>query len=592
MKVSVTIGVTVRSRYYETGTNGYVELFLPRSIQFKAPDRVPITTDATTNYLVDFPLDLSMNTPLILYWYVERGMDGSRGNGKPVDGKDIKSISSSGSASVIQLYECRAGYGFSTLHDIIKKREPIPLIDVTGQGVGSVVIDILSVPPKTVYLNDAPYGSPFPYSDTAEREMDTYRSTMTNLIRMTTKCTESNISGYLFPTSFADTVVAVGTVPLWLYPYFAVNGTHMELDNCEDLLLRHLQIACYDMGIDDIESAIIGKDLTDRDIAEIIGEMQTVVPRYLLYVQDSVKRERRDITADEWAYPRDDPDTGDDCEGFSAVDLECCFLLRRGGAFKSKVLQYLQSFDRGYVPLFCIVTISLDAKGEKRSYHAMTIKLDRDWLAWKTGLWATPPSHPLLPAVILESTTYATSCWTYESPLATDSELKSRFFRSYSKTPIESAPKAPHSMLLNVYHHVQVGIPVDWVKEKGITRLEFSQMGKTGASFLNLMDYADSVSISAIRESQLEIERCLSLYECMPPLRPIRSPPLSATPAIALRKSPEMRTRQPKVSMVYRAIDWNDKVEAQVKRQTGCTTLEVAELFITDRLRGVAIRGW
>jgi hypothetical protein len=499
-----------------------------------------------------------------------------------------------------------------------------PLLDVNEMTVGSIRMEIEEVPESSTIFVTAP---------TSTTEIATVNGKVTieeSLLSdvdcaslesdLEARAPESNID-YLPRFVFPTVPLIYGRAPLWTFPWQTVFGSHIDpIKNSkqeERLLKCHMILAASNLHMKSYTEVM---NSPPSVIAEFIGEMQTPIIKSLLYVKDSSHETYGERYTDEWDFPRDDPKSGDDCEGFASVTHELVYKLIRG-SFKDTVLQFLQQFDRvHYIPLFCVMGISV---GENAyTYHACNIKVDAEWLYSKLGLplpeafieqkkkWqAEAPrvcqqlrTGRYYPAIVLEPTTYTTSCSTFASPYTT----KEIYMRSHTTTPVESMSKVPFHMMYNTYHHIQTAICPLLMHRHKITRIDFMQDGKLAASFYDIINYLHSDSITLIPRyyTNTKVDHrnyANRYYECLPHLSPLLPPPSpdDENPITVVYKTGPSITSSHTLyrDAWYRFIDFSDTdIHTAVMKQFGVpgtgSIIEIALIQCTSNLSAIRIREW
>ncbi len=337
-------------------------------------------------------------------------------------------------------------------------------------------------------------------------------------------------------------------------------------------------------------------------LVEFISEMSAVIVRSQLYVKDTSKQAYGDQSTDDWDYPRDRHVGGDDCEGFSAMILECVYMLRRG-VFVDPVLRALQRIDSLYIPFFAVVAIALAPEGVNYTYHACVLKFDSRWVAASIGdpsiarTKLTYKQLPLLPAVVLESTTYTTSTLAYRDRACTPAGYQ----RSHVLRPIESMTKVPLRMLDNVYLHAVMCVSVELLESHLISRLEFRDAkGRVGVQFFSLLTYSPSVTtVPYYYATPAAIKAVDASFDHVPFLVAIR-PPMSSSSSSGVvtyltRVPLAVHASPPYVDMCYRTVDWEavgDTIISQLHTIVPRENIEVVRLQLTSRASMIRIRAW
>lgn len=572
----VVLGGIVTGTYYTKGSGGQIVIFLPRSLE--DPHHGLSSTACRTGE--EFEAEISMptafpaDTPVMVQWRTRRRMRGE------------EHLEGEGEGKGVQSYEARAGTGQTTISEIGDGTH-VRLRDSEGIPIGLVELFVKRVRLQTVELLKPTPGA-FLTTDQVTAIGQEERERVTRSLGRRPDHKETNV-GYLERWVFPDIVVPVGRLPLWTYPWQATHGMHMVRHTDERLLLALVEATKYSMHVNSDEQ-LLRTDTPVPWLAEFIAELQTVVTRHILYVKDSSKRAGGvDLDTDDWDYPRDGLLNVDDCEGLDALILECVYRLRGPTVFANPVLQRLQAFDRGYIPLFCLVTLRI---GEGAyTYHACTIKLDARWLRWKLGLkGAAAPTTAMLPALVLEPTTYTTSCRQFRSKYFTPAVYR----RSHLMTPVESNSKAPAESLGGVYRHVVVATSPELVDELSLTRIDFSYGGREAVPIEKLIAYDPGVVLTAGYSSSQTIELARRAFECMPRLTRMRPPPLDTQIVNRLvdESHSSSSSSPPVFDTCYREADWHPGMENELKVAANLGRIEVVKLQLTSKLAGIRVRGW
>lgn len=582
---SVVFGAKLTARYYAKGAKGKLIVFLPRPLEDHkhntSSTEIKVGGDEQTEIGVRIPRALPMDTPVLVHWRTRRIMHGESHYDNDHDEKSLP-----GDGVLLQPYESRAGTGRTTL-DMVERGVVVPLLDIDDDPVGEVYLSVLRVPERSVLLLPATgkYNTHVHIEQLAKEED---RRVLSNIIPR-----HSNID-YIQNWHFGVIITPVGRIPLYEFARQAISGSHMDHSTDAALLLNFANHSLDSMFL--TQQQVLSDELPPAVMAELMGEIQTLVTRYMLYVKDSSKRNGDDKANDDFDFPRDGSLSVDDCEGYNAIVHECIYKFRnRSVPFDHPLLKRLVNFDMQYIPLFALVTLKVGDTGW--TYHACTIKLDRSWFMEKIGLTnesSSPPSSSrrLLPACVLEPTTYTTSCHAYRHPSVT----RDTYSRSHLLKPVESNTKIPGDLVPGIYRHVVVVTCPELLASHNIARIDCIYNGRSAIPIQRLLSYSDDVVLkaSSYEGGKAAIDTISNTLDCLPRLSRMRPPSDQKQHIKTLVAAPlsAHNWHYPEFNACYRSCDWVQGMEKQIMKQAGLSQVEVTELQLTSRLSGIRVRGW
>jgi hypothetical protein len=368
-------------------------------------------------------------------------------------------------------------------------------------------------------------------------------------------------------------VFPAGRLPMWALSFMITQRPidHARVAESLDCLAR---LCCTELFAQTPEELMHNA----ADMAELVAAMQTFVTRSSIYVLDSRfdALTRATIAVDEWEYINDQPDQQrrrGDCEDLSAAVMEQSWLLKEVKS-DNLLVQSLQSFERDYLSLMCV--IAMPAVGNSSPYyHVVVIKLDR--LAVLAGLEnkVVPARSRLFPPVMIEATSFTTSCPKYRSPKETSVTVQ----HSQLLQPSENLVHITWDQLVRSgqYGHVQTAFCPELLNSRGTAQIDFEYQGKLGVPLKQLLNEWGVSETSAIRAFETKadadmIEGVRSAFDAMPvsPFFYCSKQQLRVTP---LPKR-VLDAKTVRFSAWYRAADYNESVRSAIRSH-----VEGAELF-------------
>jgi hypothetical protein len=444
-------------------------------------------------------------------------------------------------------------------------------IDVTdnyGTMIGTIRIGLVYLP-SHVYILEGKDNEHASLIDRVMKRMDTECKSMV-LSYPTTNITE--VSNSLF----RGVLTPWGGMPSWSFPYLATKPVALDANNT---LEAFMNIACYNMGLnlEDIK-------WDDATTSEMIAEMVSLIPRSCHYTSDvGLREDKRTTSVDDWAFLCHQPSlsmASYDCEDSSLSVMEWSYLLASAKGFTHPVLLRLQAHERRYMTFFCIITLRT-SNTEDYGYHVIVLKLDRNWfMSRMRGITTT--TDVVLPPVLIDTTTYSTSCWKYRSTVCTEA-----VYEATSVThPVEVMGKVPSELQYTrrtMYGHLQSMICPELTRDKArISMIDVMREGKLGATIQHLMEYDKGLEFKCYSTTTEAIEAVdVISRQLMPPVY---------TSVCTNIQSHLARMRHPrtyKIDGLIRYMDWNREEMAR-KYNKGDVTYTT--LDIVDGLRVIRVR--
>lgn len=553
----ITIAFQIDAEYYPDGADGYVTMYIPRSLsdsKYNDPE-VAMVTGRRYDIRLWVPSSMPSNMPIMIRWTVKRTLLGD----KHIDGYAAPSSSSSKSSSTQpQVYYALAAFVNPEINQLEDVRSHV-MKDIQGTSVGTIKMVAVSIeggvilsPPLQSYINDN--------TTRAER-----------MAKVTEKSLSSKMNGtnitYLPPSFFDAYPTPIGTIPRWAF----VREVERPIDDpvkynrCFEGLLK---IAKLSMGY--LDRADIPIDTK----CELMCNMFLAPTRHLMYVTDSSRRQYDDTPTDEWEHlghsGRGELE-GFDCEDGASQTIELIynFINMPSKAIKDPLLLELHTIAQGYMPLFCIGSIRL---GSGYTYHAFVLLMD------KNRLKTPPTATTALPTCLLESTNYSTSCWEYKDGKQTQKEYEAK----HLKQPIEAITFVPNNLMKSIYMHLCVAYSPTLMK-LGIARLDFTQGGRYGVSILDIMQ---GNTYNVIETS---LPEDTNFYDYMQ-----RSGSLFVNDNVGIDPESwaDLATTKPDYDLCYRAVDWSSKLYSDIRSQTKASKTQVIHINLPANQKGVRVRCW
>lgn len=623
MSAAIKVRAAVIKWNYSRDSRGRVELFLDRDLCLPAG-----ASDNDGELMLEQKCDVTLRVPLELpedatihVWLYCRSFASSASVGRhaPVpDGSSPFDVNgqSLDAKKQPQEFERMLGSGKVGIIDLMPSYQDVAIYDVNQTQVATMRLCLIEVPDRTVVIGPPSVDAArIDAEETIQQELATQEAFFTR--HKDFKAT--NVDAALRTTNFLVVRLPCGHLPIWAFPRCATLGRHTSKERNDAmvaLLENHAAIALTTMRLT-ADAVLHGPDELR---AEFIAEMQCLVTRYMLYQRDASRSETGiDVPVDDWEICRDLSLTGDDCESMSAVILEMAHVLRltTGG---SPFLQTLRLFDlQCYMDFFALVTISTSS-AIGFTYHACVIKLDRYWVnerldeaAGRASIRARAPSgYVYKPMVVLESTSYTTSCTAYKDRAVTSDSYRTGTNANMS---YDALVKAPVSMTFGVYRHAQVLISPELLQSHKLSRIDLTYKGSRAAPLSALRDFSSAVTFHPSYTTSGVIEAVDIALRGMPHLSIIRQPD-SKTPAweiVAQARVERGRSIEtsherlfagayaPFIDIGFRGVDYRarpslaaefNKVAAAVVPDGGAVFTEVLMLNITSRIKAVRMRAW
>lgn len=385
-------------------------------LQVYVPGKPDLVIKGRANEPFKFELsEVDASSTLCVWWYVHRLFQLDKFVGAGRESKETKNR-----LVMTEKTHQRAGTGETLLGDGSK----FALLDIERQVVarGQVKSTFAPLPGKVLEAKGAGGG-------------ELWLSVVNKLHREDARFNDTNATE-LARHTFGSVVAPFGTMPTWVYPYFAsirARNAVAEYGDTLDSLFVH---ACYFTFTDPDKF-----DRADRDQRiETICEMQTMATRFLVYARDTSMRLGVDHLVDDWTRIADTPDPSMivyDCEDGSEEAMAQSTALRlakglTGGLAEAQRLELL------YYSCFAVITLRLGST-KNWVYHAVLFKFDRRWLQRKLGLKVDGGTHAELPPCLLETTAWTTSNWKHRTKAYSEKTyyLAEDFIEANTKVPAE-----------------------------------------------------------------------------------------------------------------------------------------------------------
>jgi hypothetical protein len=197
-------------------------------------------------------------------------------------------------------------------------------------------------------------------------------------------------------------VTPMGDIPV--LPFVASISsilTDAQVDNerGEEFLKHQFAIAGTNTGL----SSTGWSKCTHAQKSTWVAEAMTIIPRAMIYVQDTVRVGRSDAAADQWVHLLSFPDpdlAGFDCEDSAITVLELLYLLQHLH-FDNAMMREVQAFCAPYTACFVFGSLKINGKYSPHAYAAL---MDSDFLDGKRGA-------AFQPAIIFEGTARIGGSW-------------------------------------------------------------------------------------------------------------------------------------------------------------------------------------
>lgn len=345
--------------------------------------------------------------------------------------------------------------------------------------------------------------------------------------------------------TFGKVATPYGSLPTWGFALLAAKRARQQSDYRGTL--EHLfHNACYFTFLDPdkFDKAPLFHKL------EILCEMQTMAQRFLVYVRDLSLRLGGDHLVDDWTRIADAPVPAlieFDCEDGAEETMAQTYALRSTPGLTGALAE-LKRLDDRYYSCFSIVTLRLGGTSNW-VYHALVVKLDRQWLRRKLGLPTEESKFADLPPLVLETTAYTTSNWRFRTPFCT------KAMYTLVDKHIEANAKVCGEMMEDpcLYGHL-VSLNCPELVEVGIGQVECLFNGKLGIPVKTLMQDPDDRGITFLPcKVDLEmVTQTTNEAQLFPD-----TPMLTAATTKALKRASYVWP--PKAQFVVRSKDVEDK---------------------------------
>lgn len=427
----------------------------------------------------------------------------------------------------------RAGAGECILAD----GQVFELFDVERQRVAKVLLVASSTKP---FLSKEPLKAPA--AESGHQWLEKVRSLhQSNASLRDTNVTE--IQKFIF----GKVNTPYGTLPSWVFSWLAARRARAVTQSHAQVLELLFANACYFVHLDpsQFETAPIDTQL------EIMCEVSTMAPRFLVYVRDVSLRLGHDHLVDDWTRIPDAPVPAliaYDCEDGSEEVLAQSIALNATPALTGSLRQ-LQRLERRYCSCFCVVTLRLGS-ADDWIYHAIVMKFDRRWMQKKLGLPIDEPeTAPLLPPLLLESTAYTTSNWRYRTPHCTTKTFE------VAEAHIEANTKICAELIVeqNKYGHLISFTCPELTENNEIAQVECAFKHKHGIPIKTLMLQPENTDIELIacKVDRAQIQHATNEAQLFPETKMLRLEGKSVAPK-------RTSTRPPKTQFLVRGPDLED----------------------------------
>jgi hypothetical protein len=450
------------------------------------------------------------------------------------------------------------------------------LYDIQGNNVGYVICSIPQDPAKlTLYKNKIWLPDEHP----SRKKLDPGHCAIPKLCKWTETGLQelhakhfskgSNITQYLPRYICRPVQQHCGPIPMWTWPLLRIRYPASNEHSGLDAYLQHAERNArflLNLPYNNYSSTM--------EICEVLGEMQTLPARAMQYVLDQSRvSPSKTIPIDDWNHPHDQP-IGDlmsgDCEDFALLMLQEAIYLKYCTSLANKTIARV---EKGYLTFLCAMTLRLPGNN-KWTYHLTTVKLDRAWvIARLFGKTKLPSKDNRQPAMLLEGTSYTTSCWDYKQSSTEKKAYQASSVKSLSDC--ETMAKIPPARIKErkLYGHILTlfGSEELW-NQYGICQIELGQDEKFGASVEDVMNYeADNsiqwVPLQMVKPKQVvKTQRRLARLAAAYPLSPV---PHAPTTKKALEPPGSQCSR---ISCCMRYVDWlrrSEDVHAMLALQAG-----------------------
>lgn len=526
-------------------------VFHPKDVESWIRVYVPGTNVNVTfkGFEVELPDNLTASTTLCVWWYVTRIYHSD------------KHVASCPKETKTKLALCettlqRAGTGETLLADGSK----FDLFDIEHQRVATAVISSSAVARPTTKPLEAKGAS----------SGDKWLGLVREFHRQQPQLRQTNITE-MGSFVFGKVVTPYGTMPGWGFAYLASKRAEKVAYN--DTLLSLFYNACYFTFLkpEDFDKAPLNHKL------ELLGEMQTMAMRFLVYVRDTSLRLGQDHLVDDWTRIADSPVPAlieYDCEDGAEEMIAQATALRQAQGLTGALAE-LQRLECCYFSCFCIVTLRLGGTSDW-VYHAVVMKFDCRWLLRKLGLDRRDLEfkNPL-PPLLLESTAYTTSNWKFETPFCTEKMF------STADEFIEANTKICAEMVAEpcLYGHLVTFYCPELLETYSVGQVECAFNGKRGIPIKTLMTESDHKGIEflACKTDTDRIRQMTNESQLWPD-----------TPMLKVAKPVQLRRREyvrpPKAQFLVRDADAMDisvvdRITAAAHKMGSRVTLDKVQVY-------------
>ncbi len=324
--------------------------------------------------------------------------------------------------------------------------------------------------------------------------------------------------------------------PMWSMPWMLTQRV-WDNERLEETLLVHLEAAesAQFTRFDQLQMSSAARSAKSQAvIAEFIAEMQLATVRSVMYTPDTVLARNattgkvEDQKVDMWEYVNHQPDAATrrmDCEDGAIHVWEWHWLMRHEDSkFQDPRLRALQKFEQQYVACVTVGTMRT-SESTPWFYHVWVMKFDRRYLNVLRGRSsALAKGESYLPPVLIESTTYTTSCWKYPDDAPPNFGGYGEMWRaSQLMKPVENFSKTPASTVRSSgnYGAVLALIVPECMRESEnkVVQFELAFNGKRCVPVEKLMDgVVDGIELRSVEISRDLLAQVRAVYDRMPPV--------------------------------------------------------------------------
>jgi hypothetical protein len=292
------------------------------------------------------------------------------------------------------------------------------------------------------------------------------------------------------PFTFGKVSTPYGTMPSWAFPLLAKRRAQKVTDYNRTLEALFYN-ACYFAFLEPDKFV----QAPQNHKLEVLGEMQTMAMRFLVYVRDVSLKLGEDHLVDDWTRIADAPVPAwiaYDCEDGSEEIVAQSAALKHAKGLEGALAE-AQRLERRYYTCFCVVTLRLGGT-KKWVYHALVVKFDRVMIQQHLDLPVDDVKEVTLPCLVLESTAYTTSNWEFRTPFCTKATFAAvdQFAEANTKICAE--------MVIDpcLYGHLVSFSCPDLLDEHGIGQVECLFEGKIGIPFKTIITKPGSDGIELV----------------------------------------------------------------------------------------------